>query len=579
MLSASLACSDDPTQLLVVVDSDMEVPGTLSVVQAQVRDEAGLVIGTHNFFLTGATAAGEAKQFNLPLSFGVLAPTEDLDALVIVEVSAIETATAPRPLFTRRAVTRFVENKTLLLPMFLASQCRTLTCGAGQTCTESGCVSDEVDETRLKESTGPEADLVILVSETVDAGAEVADTGVVATDAEEADQGGAEDADVMSDAGAAMDASESVDSGVVLDSGMFMDAATVDTGPADSGLASDVGWSPDASMTTSDAGATAGARITCNGRNCVSMPSPLPNSASALTVWTPCGGGDFTWTAQGQFETSHDRGCVGGVATAGFLGGCSAGSSLSGAGTWSGSATGSVVVSLATDGSVRSLGITTLTAICSFLVQTASVTMNWRYSNPAGLYFNESEVMVEQYEACVMAGACTTANHRFFNQQGCHYCNSCNYGNANRNDHPMNCVNWYGATEFCAWVAARLPDENEWYAEASNGGTRAYPWGDTPQASCDYCIMNDFRAGGDGCGQDATGSVCSKPMGLSVSGLCDLSGNVWEWTTTMQGSDIIVRGGGWNSDQSYVGSVANRSRFPGDFDYTYGFRCVRDTPP
>ena len=207
-------------------------------------------------------------------------------------------------------------------------------------------------------------------------------------------------------------------------------------------------------------------------------------------------------------------------------------------------------------------------------VQTSPVAMNWVYSGPASLYFNQTEVTVAQYEACVTAGSCTSSNHGTSSSD-------CNYGDASRNDHPMNCVNWHGATEFCAWVGARLPDENEWYAEASNGGTRLYPWGDTPLASCTHCVMDDPSAGGNGCGNESTMPVGSKPLGDSVSGVSDLSGNAWEWTTTPSGSARVVRGGSWiNVNQSYLQTSARSSDYPDDRHVSgVGFRCVSVSAP
>ena len=178
-----------------------------------------------------------------------------------------------------------------------------------------------------------------------------------------------------------------------------------------------------------------------------------------------------------------------------------------------------------------------------------------------------------------MADACTSGNHRTRSTQ------NCNYGNASRNDHPMNCVNWYGAGEYCTWVGARLPTVGEWYAEASNNGSRIYPWGDTPEASCTHCVMDDPSAGGDGCGNDSTMRVGSKPLGDSVSGVSDLSGNVWEWVTTLSGSSSfrVICGGSW---QSIYQSRDLRASARDDYvdhlnrsDDSIGFRCVSDTAP
>ena len=148
----------------------------------------------------------------------------------------------------------------------------------------------------------------------------------------------------------------------------------------------------------------------------------------------------------------------------------------------------------------------------------------------------------------------------------------------------MNCVNWYGAGEYCTWVGARLPTENEWYAEASNNGSRIYPWGDTPQASCTHCVMQDrsIQVGfAHGCGNYSTMPVGSKPLGDSVSGLSDMSGNVWEWTTTSTGSNRVVRGGSWwdSLDSDLQASSRYDLAAPVTKVYSIGFRCVSDTAP
>jgi len=53
------------------------------------------------------------------------------------------------------------------------------------------------------------------------------------------------------------------------------------------------------------------------------------------------------------------------VATGGFLQTCSSGTELNGNGPWSGSSSGTVIVSFATDGSIQSTGLTSLVAICT----------------------------------------------------------------------------------------------------------------------------------------------------------------------------------------------------------------------
>ena len=97
-----------------------------------------------------------------------------------------------------------------------------------------------------------------------------------------------------------------------------------------------------------------------------------------------------------------------------------------------------------------------------------------------------------------------------------------------------------------------MPTEEEWAAEASNGQTRDYPWGNQ-EVSCDYAIWGEGNRK-DGCGKEMTWPVCSKPKGNSVSGLCDMSGNVWEWTSSLYESGEaarVLRGGSWGFNNSH----------------------------
>ena len=193
----------------------------------------------------------------------------------------------------------------------------------------------------------------------------------------------------------------------------------------------------------------------------------------------------------------------------------------------------------------------------------------WVRSKPAGVDFGKTEVTLGQFRACVKAGACEKGTYSTI-LDGIF----CNWGHTGREQHPMNCVDWHGATAFCRWSGGRLPTEKEWYAEASNGSTRTYPWG-SQEATCARAIMDD---GGNGCGKSRTWPVCSKPAGNSASGLCDMSGNVWEWTSTAQGLARVLRGGGWRvSDQGYLPSAVRLRDYSARWDNNDGFRCVRSS--
>ncbi len=204
--------------------------------------------------------------------------------------------------------------------------------------------------------------------------------------------------------------------------------------------------------------------------------------------------------------------------------------------------------------------------------------VEWIYSKPAGVEFTKTEITLGQYKKCVSVGVCKedTMVTKSDNKD-----KHCNLGYSDRDNHPMNCVNWYGADQFCRWLGggSRLPTENEWYAEASNGSEkREWPWGNSPEVNCDYAIWGDGNGNTNGCGEDTTWPVCSKPRGNSVSGLCDMSGNVSEWTSTdYDSSRKMLRGGSWSFDNG--GSLRASSQDWADQslrgNYVVGFRCVR----
>lgn len=191
------------------------------------------------------------------------------------------------------------------------------------------------------------------------------------------------------------------------------------------------------------------------------------------------------------------------------------------------------------------------------------------------------EVTVGEYQKCVEAGACNN------NGDEMHYgaiadgsdpiYTDCNLGVVGKENHPMNCVTWYGAKAYCEWLGQRLPTEAEWEKAARGTDGRKYPWGNEPAASCDYAVMFDNHAGGSGCGTGGTMPVGSKKAGKSLYGLYDMGGNVWEWVNDwygensymtiladnpqgpVSGSCRVLRGGAW--DGSYGGRlrVSDRS--------------------
>jgi formylglycine-generating enzyme required for sulfatase activity len=212
-------------------------------------------------------------------------------------------------------------------------------------------------------------------------------------------------------------------------------------------------------------------------------------------------------------------------------------------------------------------------------VNAVPLRMEWIPSKPARVEFTKTEITVGQFKECTEAGACSPQDDALPKAALA----SCNWGHPGRVNHPMNCVDWFAADRFCRWAGGRLPTKKEWQAEAANGGKWDWPWGDEPKVDCERAIWGTgdtiFGGGVGGCGRNGTWPVCSKPKGNSRSGLCDMSGNVSEWTSTVDRlfpEQKVVRGGAWSSDLTGVLLSHTDTWMEPNTRYSgLGFRCVR----
>ncbi len=178
---------------------------------------------------------------------------------------------------------------------------------------------------------------------------------------------------------------------------------------------------------------------------------------------------------------------------------------------------------------------------------------------------DRTEVTLAAYRACVEAETCSKPD------QG----EGCNWGESERERHPVNCVDLDQATAYCAWRGARLPTEWEWEKAARGNDGRKYAWGNEP-VDCRRAVIDEGSGSACGLG-DTTFEVGSKPEGASPYGALDLIGNVWEWTSSIRegSSSPVVRGGAF-----YVGPPHARASFGLQFNPAgrgafVGFRCAK----
>lgn len=142
-----------------------------------------------------------------------------------------------------------------------------------------------------------------------------------------------------------------------------------------------------------------------------------------------------------------------------------------------------------------------------------------------------------------------------------------------REEHPVVLVTWDEARRYCAWrgrergEARRLPTSAELEKAARGEAGLAYPWGNVFEAD---------KLNGAASGVGDTTPVGSYPEGASPYGVLELAGNVFHWTSTRSGGEVIVKGSAWE-DHAGVGRGASRhGRPPGARHVIVGFRCAAD---
>lgn len=215
-------------------------------------------------------------------------------------------------------------------------------------------------------------------------------------------------------------------------------------------------------------------------------------------------------------------------------------------------------------------------------------------SRVAAFCLDRTEVSVDAYERCTTAGKCTEPDAYEATNPSPRWRITCNWKNAGRGAHPVNCVDLAQASAYCVFAGRRLPSEDEWEWAARGGDeARVYPWGyDLPSSKhanvCGTeCAANakaklgaDFvPMAGVADPYAETAPVGSFAGGASRWGALDLAGNVHEWTTSTFGggsANVSVRGGAWDSYQyASIWTTQRRSLAPAMKNSTVGFRCAK----
>jgi hypothetical protein len=213
-------------------------------------------------------------------------------------------------------------------------------------------------------------------------------------------------------------------------------------------------------------------------------------------------------------------------------------------------------------------------------------TTNAQYCQYLNAAKNSNQITV--YNNIVYAVSDTSHSHPYFDTYAADSYSQITYSDSNStfsvrsrdgysmNSHPVVMVSWYGAIAFCNYYGYRLPTEWEWQAVADYNGSYTYGCGTTIDTSkANY--YNDIN------GYSNPLALTNYPYTSPVDhypaygyGMCDMAGNVWEWTSTVSGSYCVIRGGSWdfygdNCTVWYRGGV-----YPyGANDGNGGFRVCR----
>ncbi len=182
-----------------------------------------------------------------------------------------------------------------------------------------------------------------------------------------------------------------------------------------------------------------------------------------------------------------------------------------------------------------------------------------------------TEVSRGDYKKCVDAGVCMEP--------------ICDWDPVALADHPVTCVKWDDAFDYCQWAGKRLPTEAEWEKASRADGGYKYPWKSEFNDDCTLVNANLCKID--------TAPIDSHISGASPYGALNMSGNAAEWVNDYyeagyyalspaqdpkgpaNGTTRVHRGGSWNSPTTDFRCSSRSADFASKVTNEIGFRCAK----